>query len=281
MSRQSRETLKAYFAKGRRPSEDEFADLIDSTLNIMDEGFRKTPADGLRVTSLGDNHALMSFYTPKSSDGRAEWSVGFDKSFDGLAIHRPATPDQPILALHPAARLGVNTGSPQDALDVRGVARAEGRRGREVDGLIANGRFQALTGDLHGCQAFEVIAGVGLPESGQFALVHAIALNAFNPIWWDNLFSLKKPIREHHAYYSRPADRLQLRWVAASDNPTRGHGEGATYSLQIRTRRDYQAARRTRGDLRENEETPIRAFVTQLWFDDMFSARARPEGSAL
>ena len=275
MSRQSRETLKGYFKEGKRPSEDEFADLIDSALNINDEGFRKTPPDGLRVTSLGDSHALMSFYTPKSDASRAEWSIGFGDDFKRLTVHRPPFSATPLISFDPQARLGVNTPEPQDELDVRGVIRGEGRRGREVAGLLANGQFQPLTEDLHGCQAFEVVAGVGLPETGRFALVHAIALNTFNPIWWDNLLFAKKRIRSHHAYYSRRSDRLQLRWIASSDNPTKGHGEQATYRLQIRTQRDYQASRRAREPIPPADETPIRAYVTRLWFDDMFAQHPR------
>lgn len=284
MSRRSRETLKAFFREGARPSEEHFADLIDSTLNINDEGFRKTPADGLRVQSLGDSHALMSFYTPKSDADRAEWSIGLGEDYKRLSMHRPGLVGAPLLTLDPLGRVGIRTASPEAELDVRGTLRADGRRGREardreeegkVDRLVADGEFHALTGDLHGCQAFEVVAGVGLRESGRYALVHAIALNTFNPIWWDNLFGLKKRIRAQHAYYSRRVDRLQLRWVAAGDeaggrdNPAKGHGEQATYRLMIRTRRDYLADRRGRDDVPPEEEVRIRAFVTRLWFDDM------------
>ena len=285
MSRQSRDTLKSYFREGSRPSEDDFADLIDSALNITDEGFRKTPPDGLRVASLGDSHALMSFYTPRSDADRAEWSIGLGEDFKRLSIHRPGVAGAPLLTLAPEGRVGVGKTSPQDERDVEGVIRSEGRRGREaqdriIDGkadrLVADGQFHALTGDLHGVQAFEIIAGVGLPDTGRFALMHAIALNTFNPIWWDNLFfANKKRIRAHHAYYSRQVDRLQLRWVASEENPTRGHGEQATYQLKIRTRRDYLAGKRVRGEVKPDDEVKIRAYVTRLWFDDM----ARPAGA--
>ena len=282
MSRQSRETLKAYFKEGARPSAQDFADLIDSTLNINDEGFRKTPPDGLRISTLGDSRALMSFYTPRSDADRAEWSMGLGDDYKRLSLHRPGLAGAPLMTLAPEGRIGIGTTTPQDELDVPGIIRAGGRRGQEatpqlVDGqpdrLVADGRFHALTGDLHGCQAFEVVAGVGLPESGRFALLHAIALNTFNPIWWDNLFGQKKRIRAHHAYYMRSVDRLQLRWVAASENPARGHGEQATYQLKIRSRRDYLGGKRLRGEVRPEDEVPIRAFVTRLWFDDMASER--------
>ena len=289
MSRKSRETLKSYFREGARPSEDDFADLIDSALNINDEGFRKTPPDGLRVTSLGDSHALMSFYTPKSEADRAEWSIGLGDDFKRLQMQRPGAAGGPLLTLDPLGRVGVGVATPRDELDVRGIILADGRRGRhaqdrviegKADRLIADGELHALTGDLHGLQAFEVVAGVGLPESGRFALMHGVALNAFNPIWWDNLFfANKKRIRSHHAYYSRRVDRLQLRWVPSSDNPTRGHGEQATYQLKIGTRRDYLAGKRLKGEVKPEDEVPIRAYVTRLWFDDMATHRM-PDGTS-
>jgi hypothetical protein len=274
MSRQSRETLKGYFQSGSRPTEDDFVDLIDSALNINDEGFRKTPPDGLRVKSLGDNHALMSFYTAKSQDdAAAEWRIAFGEDFKKLAIQKPESA-APLLTLDPDGRVGVNTTEPQDELDVAGTVRAQGRRGQEVPGLVADGKYHPLTGDLRGLQALEVVAGVGLPDTGRFALVHAIALNTFNPIWWDDLLGLKKRIRAQHAYYSRGSDRLQLRWAPTTEKVTSGHGEKATYRLEIRTRRDYLAGRRSRGELAPGEEVYVRAFVTRLWFDDMYAAAA-------
>ncbi|HEX7944685.1 MAG TPA: hypothetical protein VF495_08475, partial [Phenylobacterium sp.] len=157
MSRQSRETLKGYFKADSRPTEDDFVDLIDSALNINDEGFRKTPPDGLQVKSLGDNHALMSFYTAKAQDdAAAEWRIAFGEDFRKLTLEKPDS--APLLTLDPNARIGVNTTEPRDELDVAGAIRSQGRRGQEVPGLIADGAYHPLTGDLRGCQAFEVMA---------------------------------------------------------------------------------------------------------------------------
>jgi hypothetical protein len=214
--------------------------------------------------------------------------VGLGEDYKRLSLQRPGLAGAPLMTLAPEGRVGIGTTTPQDELDVPGIIRAGGRRGQEAhpqvvngqpDHLVADGKFHALTPDLHGCQAFEVVAGVGLPESGRFALLHAVALNTFNPIWWDNLFGLKKRIRHTHAYYLRSVDRLQLRWVPSSDNPTRGHGEQATYQLKIRTRRDYLGGKRLRGEVRLEDEVPIRAFVTRLWFDDMAETNGGGGGS--
>ena len=54
MARKDRKTLEAKFKNGRMPSEVAFADLIDSTLNLIDDGFEKTAEEGLKIFQLGD-----------------------------------------------------------------------------------------------------------------------------------------------------------------------------------------------------------------------------------
>ena len=44
MPKQDRKTLKSNFANGRMPSEDNFGDLIDSMLNVIDEVERRSGA---------------------------------------------------------------------------------------------------------------------------------------------------------------------------------------------------------------------------------------------
>lgn len=294
MSQQSRDTLKSYFAAGRRPSADEFADLVDSTLNIQDEGFSKTPADGLRISSLGANPALMSFYSAASAGAEAEWVTAFAGGRRQFTISRPAAGDAPVLTLDATdadigedetdwrwavtgerpvrTRVGVNNPEPREALDVGGAIRSYGRIGHEVGPLLADGLYKPLTGDLRGCHAFEVVAGVGHRNTGRFALMHAIALNTFNPYWWYNPFGIKRRIVHHHAYYSRPADRLQLRWTSkgpfAHDKAKR-HGADGVYRLEIRTRRNYCDARRSTRGASDPGQVYFRAYVTQLWFDDL------------
>ncbi|WP_293905373.1 hypothetical protein [Phenylobacterium sp.] len=281
MSRQSRETLRAYFREGHRPTEDEFGDLIDSALNINDEGFSKTAPDGLRVTSLGESAALMSFYSPRSTGG-AEWRLGFGDALNRLTFERPAVSGytaDPLVTIEGGdavrpPRMGIGISEPRDELDVEGAIRSTGRRGAEIL-LPADGEFHPLAENLQGCNAFEVVAGVGDRHTGRFALVHAIAMNTYNPIWWEDLLPpfAKKRIRHTHAYYTRPSDRLQLRWAPqkAGADRTKGYGDDAVYQLQIRTRHDYRASQRGDGGKLSPSarDALVRAYVTRLWFDDM------------
>jgi hypothetical protein len=164
------------------------------------------------------------------------------------------------------ADVGIGVASPQYSLDVAGTICADGRIGRQWrTPAPADGKFHPITPVLSGCVAFEIMAGVsGVKTRGRYALLHAIAMNANNPIWWDDVFGLKKRIRSQHAYYSRGSDRLQLSWLREEDktreerDPNQVHGMDAKFTLNIRTRATY---------LDDDPSITIKAFVTRLWGD--------------
>lgn len=268
MTSRSRESLKRYFREGALPNEDHFADLIDSMLNMSDEGFRKTVEHGFEVYSPQGHDALLSFFRDQEPESPA-WRLELGGAQDPLLVrsrqqvgqqallnegqHAPPA----LLCLDQAGRIGIGTEAPQATLDVAGVLSSQGRRGayrREVDSpLLANGEWQDLTDALEGCQAFEIMAGAGHRGQGRFGLLHATALNTYNPtLGLLNLFNRKRGIRCTHGFYSRRCDRLQLRWQGSS-------GRNASYKLQIRTGCDFGSGVR------------IQAQLTQLWFDPHMS----------
>jgi hypothetical protein len=278
MESKNRETLKGYFSEGQLPTQEHFAHLIDAMLNMTDEGFRKTVENGEEISAAVGHDALLSFYR----DGTRQtplWQVGLSPAHDQLVIQRdpigaapPAAPaaanqsleeqaktlraNSPLLCLDRGQRVGIATDKPQAELDVAGDVRSSGRRGAYPTQVVkANGIWQPLISGLKGCQGFEVMAGAGLPGSGHFSLMHAIALNAYNPtLGWLNLFNRKRGIRATHAYYGRRCDRVELRWTGAS-------GGGARYTLEARTGCNF------------GDGVIVQALVTQLWFDaDMRSS---------
>lgn len=257
MSQRGRQTLRSFFAAGQLPTADHFGDLIDSTLNMSDEGFRKSALRGFEVSTAVGHDALISFLRDQSAH-RVLWSIGYGGAQDQLHFRsgdaEPA--EAPLLALDAAARVGINTAAPRQALEVAGVVASRGRLGTwqpdnadASPGCPADGEWHDLTDHLSGCQAFEVMAGVGQRHGGRYALLHAVALNTFNPdAGWLDFLSRKKRIRSQAAWYGKRCDRLELRW-----NGSGGHN--ASYRLQIRSRCDY------------GEGIMIRAHLTQLWFD--------------
>ncbi|MBS0483972.1 MAG: hypothetical protein JSS06_01950, partial [Proteobacteria bacterium] len=109
------------------PTEVAFADLIDSTLNLIDDGFEKTVEDGLKIFQLGDGK-LMSFYQNMSTLSSL-WSAGIDKATGNLSFGDQQNPHVLTLRSAPStepggaakAGVGINTGNPRFELDVAGT----------------------------------------------------------------------------------------------------------------------------------------------------------------
>lgn len=293
MSQQDRDTLKAYFDAGRMPTKDHFSDLIDSSVNIVEEGFYRTDAEGFQVRSQVGHEALMSFYCGRGWQ-RPLWSarLGNNQEFafhdvrgarggakaDAAGTEGDVDEKPPLLTLgswsggnkegRPEPCVGINNAEPHCTLDVNGVVGSRGRVGVQAHGgavaLLANGVYQDITGELRGCQAFEIMAGVGYKErgKGRFALLHAVALNTYNPHWFSiSWLPTRTPIRQQHAFYSRRAHRLQLRWHGTG-------GRDASYRLQIRTATNYMEDLDNGGkDLPPDQQVRIQVYLTQLWFD--------------
>jgi hypothetical protein len=257
MTVRNRDTLRSFFGAGMLPTQDHFGDLVDSMLNMSDEGFRKSAENGLEVSAPPGYDALLSFYRDQDAHA-ALWSVAFGGQHDQLAF-KPGGATAlreapPLLALDARGRVGIGTGEPRHALEVAGTVVCEGRMGSypppSPEPALADGEWHDLTGALGGCQAFEVMAGAGQPGGGRFALLHAVALNTFHPpASWRDLFSRRRRIRAQGMWFGRRCDQLELRW----------HGNGgryASYRLQVRSKCDYGPG------------VPIRAMLTRLWGDE-------------
>lgn len=252
MARRNRDTLKRKFTDGEMPSSAAFSDLIDSMLNIVDEGFDKTAADGLKVSQLNQGK-LLSFY--QNIDVKSPiWSIQLDGPEGGLAFGNAA--NAKVLTLREVK-------SDDDGevridgfeLDMAGRIVADGRRGRAGRlSVPADGKWHSITDTLTGCNAFEITAGVGKPGSGKYALMHAYAIMAFNG---------KSQIDDRQAYFGSKCNRLQLQWMPDPD------GARHAYVLQMRVGCSYDAGRTAK------ERTWVSYYLTNLWFDPLMTECAR------
>lgn len=264
MSRQKRDTLKGYFAEGERPTASDFADLIDSGLNLVDDGFSRDPQYGVQIKLVGDQSRLMSFYGASQSLDTPDWSVTCNSAGTLKFMPCVGTSGAGTLTLSKDGYIGVQQDSPAFPLDVNGTLRAKGRIG--LSGTVAaDGNWYPITDTLTGCHAFEVVACVGLrgEQKGRYALLHAIALNTFNPTgFFRNFLGRKNRIKSTHAWYLSRADRLKLQWESVNDAQHQ-------YRLSLKSMSSYGA------------KIDIQYSVTELWFDDMSEPDlAKPEGGA-
>ncbi|MEY2632711.1 MAG: hypothetical protein RIR00_1365 [Pseudomonadota bacterium] len=239
--KKNRKTLINQFKDGAQPSEAAFADLIDSSINVVDDGFAKTDSEGFQVAQLGQSGKLMSFYE-NIMEKQPAWSLQLGEG--SKQLHLADTVDKPVLTLshsqdneESSNRVGINQPKPRHALEVGGVVAASGRSGQPGEPLAADGEWQDLTEALEGCFALELTAGVGDKEKGRYALLHAIALNTWG----------KGVINVTQTHYGDRCDRLELRWS----------GSMRAQVLQIRTRCPYPPHSR------------IQFHLGNLWFDPL------------
>lgn len=298
MTKQDRPTLKSFFRNGALPTAEHYRDLIDSTVNQVEDGFSKSVPDGLRIHSAGSSLRLLSFYqgagTPDPSwvveHGNQQGALHLRPKLGRKGLLGTASPAEgspggaaaprigpaagadaaaqgsdvlPGLSLTHDGRIGISHEDPAWRLDVQGVARMAGRIGvptPRIAAVPADGKWHDITLPMTGCQAFEVMAGAGGERyGGRYSMLHAIAMNAFHPRNPIlNWLFGRRAIRAQTAVYGSYADRLRLRWV-----PT---GERHFFKLQLRTNANF-------GDQRV-----VRYYLTRLWFDSFMQGSQEKGG---
>lgn len=264
-----RAELKKRFADGSMPSVSDFDMLIDSTMNISDDGIMHSPARGLCLTQMnGEERRLLSFYR----QGRTRvWAMSLDAG--GAGMHFEAAPpddmeagladavasavltlvapgagsgdtdaDADIETSASAARVGINQRKPSCELDVNGTVASQARRGIAGMDALADGEWHTIRAGLDGCVALEVVAGTGREGSGKYALLHAIAMKVFDA---------KGTIGYQRTHYGARRHRLDLRWLQ--------HSGSRGYDLQIKVHCHY------------GEGVRIRYHITELWDDPLMA----------
>lgn len=264
MTKRNRDTLKKRFGEGEMPSSTDFGDLIESVLNIHDDGIAHNERDGLRLTQVSADSRVLSLYSAVEEESTA-WAFGLDGRSSTLTLDAArrgngrdelaADDDEDgggyaVLTLlapgegYPDARVGINTRRPRYELEVDGVVGSAGRIGAVgTRAAPADAEWHSVGGPYQGCSALEVMAGVGKRESGKYALMHAFAMRTFDA---------KGEFSYHQAHYGSRRHRLQLRWLDDKTAP-------GNYYLQLRVGCAY------------GEGTRICYHLTSLWFDARMS----------
>jgi hypothetical protein len=256
MPAKNRKTLKNYFQSGSLPEAGQFEDLIDSMLNMLDEGFEKTAREGFKVAQLPEGK-LISFFEDIAIRSPI-WSLQLDLKNETNNLSILNENEEEILTLTQNGHVGIQTNRPKFELDIAGTIASRGRIGQAGDNTVhANGHWQDITATLEGCHAYEIIAGVGRPKSGKYALMHALALKTFGA---------RGKITYHQTHFGSRCNRLQLRWRKCS---------AKRYALQLKTAscygekgRNYQAKK---GEDKSKTDVGIyvKYYLTELWFDPL------------
>lgn len=222
MGTKNRETLKNYFKKGGFATEKQFIDLIESSMNIIDDGISIKPKTGLKINPLGDSSKLISFFK-KNSQKEAEFSLDINNLSEGLSFH--GEDEKTLLKIKKEGKIGINCKDPNYELEVQGTLGIKNRIGIYKKGNVpANGKWHSLLKNLDGISAFEIIAvAKGRVKTGHYCVSQAIALSTFGGS------RSRSKIKSTSAYFGGFRDKITFKWS----------GKLHDYSLMARTLRDY------------------------------------------
>ncbi len=245
----TRSTLKNLFARGAVPSEVNFSDFIDSTINKVDDGFSQSAEHGFMLAPQGSNRKLMSFFD-SIRDSNAAFSLSLNPNRHSKGLSIDDSEHNSVLFLRNSGNVGVGTTTPHFKLDVNGLAAMSGRVGTFASGEVkANGDWQTIIDRLEGIQAFEMVAQAGAVEGrGKYAFTYAVALSNYG-------VGKIKHIKSTYSKLLGPLfHKISFRWAQGDDG----------YQLQVRTAQSY-------GFLDEEGSKPckIRYYVSKLWDDSM------------
>ncbi|GAA0712111.1 hypothetical protein GCM10009430_02200 [Aquimarina litoralis] len=239
----NRKSLKALFSAGARPKESNFASLIDSMINKIDDGISKSVEDGLILAPQGkESDSVISFYE-NVEDELPQWSIDLNQEGDkGLSFVTPISDKEATNALHfkKKGSIGVQTTEPRTTFEVNGTLGMKSRVGTHIiDSVPADGEWHDIIKGLDGLVAFEIVAQVGKEKAGKYALLHAIAISTFG--------RSKHKIRKTQAHYGWFWNKIAIRFTGSTYN----------YKLQLKTRSNYGTGKK------------IKFHVSKLWDTSM------------
>jgi len=242
---QTRDQLKDYFKKGKIPTEKHYADLVDSMVNQVDDGFLKNEEFGLNIHSTGKSKTFVSLYS-QSNSAEPFFLISKDQARPNNLKLQPYFQGEEnakkSFYFGANGNLGIGKSADQELkLDVAGFVGMQGRAGSFRSGkLPADGKWYTIVKDLDNCHAYEIMARTGAKGKGKFALMHAIALGIYG--------KRGSKIKKTRSCYGLFWNHITLRWIGTTHD----------YALQIRTNSHY------------GDGVHINFKVTQLWNDHAF-----------
>jgi hypothetical protein len=239
MAIRNRNTLIEGFSKGQRPTADDFKNLIDSTVNILDDGFSKDDQYGIKLAPISEQEGtVMTFLQNMTDESGGRWE--FDVLNNDLKIsHVNKTEKGQLILLKQNGEIEIG----KDACDltVKGTLHAEQRAGKKVVKKIpADGKWHDLTDFMEGIHALEVVCVMGKRHTGKHAILVAYATHCFGS---------KPRIRKIRSHFGVFGNKLLIRWVKAKNE--------RACKLQVRTR------------FMLGNDILIQGSITSLWDDPL------------
>lgn len=246
MTQVNRIQLKEYFQKGKRPAENDFADLIDSVPNIVDDGNLIRDKNGLHLYPMTpEGKILQIFRTQEDSQSNdpsaALWKIVLNDTDQSLSL--TDSENAPLLTLKKDRTLVINGK----------VTVTEGLYSSKWAGTLGR-----PPGDSSSCKVpadgnwhdaplphahvpgenriYHIVAGCDKGSNGKCALLEATILCGHGG---------QRRIRSTGSWTTWFLNKIRLRWAGSQTAPI----------LQIRTRSNYGA------------DKYIHFRITELWND--------------
>jgi len=173
MAQRNRETLKSSFKQGSKPNERDFENLIDSMMNILDDGISKTNDSGLELSPVSESDTVLSV-SRKQDDPTPLWKVAISQENSLEIRHCDGEAEFPALLLSADGTIAL--GNDDRVMLQHGAIRAKFREGMLYEGSVAaDGKWRDITGELAGIQALEVAAFAGNTGDKKQAVLIAVA----------------------------------------------------------------------------------------------------------
>jgi len=213
MAQSNRQALKRLFKKGSIPKEKDFADLIDSTLNIVDDGIDKSSDKGLilfpKHETDNDGETVLSV-AKAHNDPTPQWKIAITQN-DDLEIRRCADgTDTPVLLLKSNGAIVLGNDNHCELLN--GAFRSKSREGTLFRGCVAaDGEWHDITGELSGMQVLEAVVYTEETGSNKQSVLYAIATCCAGK---HGKISLT---RSYSRFFSR---KIRIRWKKVKSRKT-------------------------------------------------------------
>jgi hypothetical protein len=218
MTERNRASLKNNFLKGTVPKEKDFHDLIDSSVNKLDDGLRKEPGSSIGITAESSNSEILRFFK-NIEDIEPKWNISLRSSDGKEGLNIKNSEGESNLFIEQQGNIGIGTESPRNKLHVDGFIGMTGRIGYYAYGEVAaDGNWHEIISNLNHYNAFEIIMVTG--RKGAHAITHAIAVSAYG--------NSRPKVTKTQGFFGRSRNKIDVKWS----------GNYFDYGLQIRTRRN-------------------------------------------
>lgn len=219
MAKRNRQTLKKSFSKGRKPTERDFENLIDSTLNILDDGFFKSPELGMELSPLiGEKRVVMSVFR-EPGNPEPEWEIAVGTAGELKICRFGEDASTPVIVLNTDGTIEI--GSDGKDIVLKGQLATMGRKGTYIQNSVpADGRWHDASEEIEGVCALEVVAAAGRRHTGKHAVLVALATHCFGG---------SPKVKKIRSCYGMFGNKIKLRWVK----------NGLACRLQMKTIFDY------------------------------------------